>query len=144
MVDESVGGCILVRREATATGLFVVDLLLEQHRWLSEQLGEHVDHDAAADELAQDVAVVDELLTPCDHRAGIGLLEVVQPGATVGCPVLQLCDGLVDRSEFGWVEHARHEQPPIAPVAVDVDLRHGEVASTRALMSSTVEPVRRR
>ncbi len=144
MVDEPIRGGVLVGGEAPAAWLLVVDLLLEQHGRLAEQCCEHLHHDAAADELAEDLAVVDEVLAAGDHRAGIGLLEVVQPGATVGCPVLQLCDGLVDRSEFGWVEHARHEQPPVASVAVDVDLRHGEVASTRALMSRTVEPVRRR
>ena len=58
MVDESVRGGVLMRSEPTSARLFVVDLLLEQHRRFVEQLGEDGDDHAPRDEVAEHGLVV--------------------------------------------------------------------------------------
>ena len=121
MVDEPVGGGVLVRREAAATGLLVVDLLLEQHRRLAEQLAQHVDDEAAADEVVEHRIVVDEVLAARQHGAGVGLFEVVQPGTAVDGPAFQSPHGSVEFVETVAVQRLAHDEPAVAPECVDVE-----------------------
>ena len=121
MIDEPVGGCVLVRCEAAAAGVLVVDLLLEQHRSLAEQLGEHLDDDAVADQRSERAAVVDEVLAPSDHRAGVGLLEVVESRPVGRRPSFEFVDRAVERRQlFGRQRHGDH-QPTAATERFDVD-----------------------
>ena len=130
MVDEAVGGRVLVRREATTARVLVVDLLLEQHRRLAEQRRQHLDDQPAAHEGAQRLVVRDEVLAPCQHRSRVGLLEMMQTRPLVAGPLFEPADRRVERTELRLAQGARNDQPAVAPERLDVD--RAECAASRA------------
>ena len=121
MVDEAVGGRVLVRCEPTTARVLVVDLLLEQHRRLAEQRRQHLDDQPTAHERAQCLVVRDEVLAPCQHRSRVGLFEMMQTRSLVAGPLLEPAEGGVERTELRLAQGARNDQPAVAPECLDVD-----------------------
>jgi hypothetical protein len=65
--------------------------------------------------------VVHEVLAARQHGAGVGLFEVVQPGAALLRPSLQRVDGTVEGVELLAVQRAAHDEPAVAPEGRLVD-----------------------
>ena len=86
VVDEPVRRGVLMGREPAATGMLVVDLLLEQHDGFADELRQQVG-DVAPDEVVELPVVLGEAFAAGQGRAIVGLLEVVHPGSARPGPV---------------------------------------------------------
>ncbi len=95
--DAGVCGQVLVRAESGASGLLVVDLVLEVDHPDSENRRRKLE-EVSLHERAEPVVTGRHVLGPADRLTGRGLLRVVTPDVAaggpcldVGSPVLQVC-----------------------------------------------------
>jgi hypothetical protein len=91
-VDERVGGRVLVGGVAGAADQLVVDLLLVEHRRLTEQRRGGVEERALGEQPAQPVVERDEVLAAAQLGAVVGELAVVHPAVAVVGPAGHLVD----------------------------------------------------